>query len=199
MTGETGGRFPPFASNRKNVLDYEMAGIHPSVMEQAATIVYDTHAAVRQLTESGMPEQQAEVVVQQQVGLLKHDLATRGQTESVRGEVEKLRQETKTEIAAVRGEVEKLRLETKAEIAAVRGEVEMLRQETKAATESVRAEVEKLRLETKAAIESVRSEIENLRLETKADIEAAKNSTIKWVVGMNLLMFGGIVALVGLI
>jgi len=140
-------------------------------MAQTFGSVYDTHAAVRRLTEAGIPEPQAEAVVREQTHILEHNLATKA-------DIETLRQETKASI-------ETLRQETEAEIAAVRADVEKLRLETKAS-------IETLRQETEAEIAAVRTDVEKLRLETKASIEVAKTELIKWVVGTNL----GVVALV---
>ena len=78
-------------------------------MSEAASIFYDTHAAVRQLTTAGMPEPHAEAVVRGQVHLIQHNLATKADIEQIRADVETSRLETKADI-------EKLRLETKAEI-----------------------------------------------------------------------------------
>jgi len=86
--------------------------VHGMKMQQVATEFYDTHAAVRQLTESGLSERQAEAVVRQQVELLKHNLATKDQVAKLQAEVEKVW----AEVEKVWAEVEKLRLETKANI-----------------------------------------------------------------------------------
>ena len=82
-------------------------------MPETARTIYDSHAAVRRLTEAGLPESHAEAVVREQIHLIEHDLAT------------------KADIAAVQADVEKLRLETNAGI-------EMLRQETKAIVETAK-------------------------------------------------------------
>ena len=78
-------------------------------MAQTSNVVYDTHAAVRRLAAAGMPEPHAEAVVREQVHLIEHNLATKA-------DIEKLRQETKADIAAVRADIEKLHLETKTDI-----------------------------------------------------------------------------------
>jgi len=98
-----------------------------AVMAQTFGPVYDTHAAVRRLTEAGIPEPLAEAVVREQTHILEHNLATKA-------DIETLRQETRAEIAAVRADVEKLRLETRADI-------EKLRQETKASIEVAKTEL----------------------------------------------------------
>jgi len=72
-------------------------------MAQTSNVVYDTHAAVRRLTGSGMPEPHAEAVVREQIHLIEHNLATKA-------DVEKLRQETKADIAAVRAGIETAKL-----------------------------------------------------------------------------------------
>ena len=86
-------------------------------------LIIDTLEDVRELVKSGMPEPQAETVVRQRVRLLESNLATKA-------DIEKLRQETKAEIAVTNARIEELRLETKAEIAATNANIEKLRQET---------------------------------------------------------------------
>ncbi len=148
------------------------------------TVVYDTHAAVRRLTEAGLPESQAEAMVREQTLLLEHNLATKT-------DIEVLRQETKGNIAAVQANVETLRQETKADI-------ETLRQETKTNIETLRQEtksgIETLRQETRAEIATVRADVEKLGLKTAGDIATAKNSIIVWVVGLNMAMVGLMIA-----
>ena len=76
-------------------------------------IAFDTHRFVKHLTDGGLAEQQAEVLVDA-------NLATRAEIEAIRAEIEALRQETKAGI-------EILRQETKAEIAKVEARVETIR------------------------------------------------------------------------
>ena len=90
-------------------------------------IAFDTHRFVKHLTASGFTEQQAEALASEQVNLLNSNLATKADIESVKAEIEALRQETKAGIEA-------LRQETKADNAS-------LRQETKADIESVKADL----------------------------------------------------------
>ena len=42
-----------------------------------STLVFDTHAFVKELTDAGMPEAQAEVLVRRQAGLTDGQLATK--------------------------------------------------------------------------------------------------------------------------
>ena len=64
-------------------------------MTEDAALVYDTHAAVRRSIRSGMPEPQAVAVVDEQVGLLKRNLANRAG-------IEKSRLETAARIEAAK-------------------------------------------------------------------------------------------------
>ncbi len=90
-------------------------------------LILDTHAAVHELVNAGMPERQAETVVRQQARLLEQNLATKA-------DIEALRQETKTGIEA-------LRQETKADIEATKAGIEALRQETKAGIEAAKVDL----------------------------------------------------------
>ena len=152
------------------------------IMAETAGPNYDTHAAVRRLTEAGIPEPHAEAVVREQAHLIEHNLATKADIAAVQADIEKLRLGTKADI-------EKLRLETKADIAAVQADIDKLRLETK-------ADIDKLRLETKA-------DIERLRLETKAEFESvrgeiikAKLDMIKWLVGTNITLAAVVITVV---
>ena len=96
-------------------------------MAHLPTLILDTHAAVHELVNAGMPERQAETVVRQQARLLEQNLATKT-------DIETLRQETKTDIATIKADIETLRQETKAGI-------EALRQETKALIETAKVDL----------------------------------------------------------
>ena len=101
-------------------------------------IAFDTHRFVKHLTASGFTEQQAEALASEQVNLLNSNLATKADIESVKADIDSLRQEIKAEIDSLRQEtkagIDSLRQETKASIAS-------LRQETKADIESVKADL----------------------------------------------------------
>ncbi len=150
---------------------------------------FDTHRFVKNLTESGFTERQAEALAEAQITFLNENLATKASIES-------LRQETKTSI-------ETLRQETKADIARVEASVESLRQETKAGIESLRQEtkasIESLRQETKADIVRLEGGIETLRQETQASILSAKYSLMKWMTGTMFAMTGLFAAIVKLL
>ncbi len=157
---------------------------------------FDTHRFVKNLTESGFTELQAEALAEAQITFLNENLATKAS-------IDTLRLETQADIARLEASVESLRLETKAGI-------ESLRQETKADIARVEASVESLRQETKAGIESLRQEtkadivrleggIETLRQETQASILSAKYSLMKWMTGTMFAMTGLFAAIVKLL
>ena len=100
-------------------------------MAHLPTLILDTHAAVHELVNAGMPERQAETVVRQQARLLEQNLATKRPQPS---RLKALRQETKTDIATIKADIETLRQETKADI-------EALRQETKALIETAKVDL----------------------------------------------------------
>lgn len=120
-----------------------MKGLHPArrpitIFLVSEAIAFDTHRFVKHLTASGFTEQQAEALASEQVNLLNSNLATKADIESVKADIDSLRQEIKAEIDSLRQEtkagIDSLRQETKASIAS-------LRQETKADIESVKADL----------------------------------------------------------
>ena len=52
-----------------------------------STITFDTHAFVKRLTATGMPEPQAEVLADEQAKLIENRLATKGDLEAMRREI----------------------------------------------------------------------------------------------------------------
>lgn len=77
-------------------------------MAHSPTLILDTHAAVHELVNAGMPERQAETVVRQQARLLEQNLATKADSEATKASIEALRQETKADIEALRQETKAL-------------------------------------------------------------------------------------------
>ncbi len=161
---------------------------------------FDTHRFVKNLTESGFTERQAEALAEAQITFLNENLATKASIDTLRLEtkasIDTLRQETQADIARVEASVESLRLETKASIDTLRLEtkasIDTLRQETQADIARVEASVESLRLETKASIDT-------LRQETQASILSAKYSLMKWMTGTMFAMTGLFAAIVKLL
>ena len=102
-------------------------------------LAFDTHAFVKRLTQTGMNEQQAEILVECQAQLINDSLATKQDIEEVKRDIEE-----------VKRDIEALRLETKKDIEALR-----------LATEQ---SIEKLRLETKKDIETLRTDMQKMEL-----------------------------------
>ena len=63
-------------------------------MAQNPVLAVDTHAAVVELIEAGMPERQAESVVRLQVRLIEQHFATKADIETVNSNIESHRQAT---------------------------------------------------------------------------------------------------------
>ena len=86
-----------------------------------STFAFDSHAFVKELTEAGMPERQAEVLAGGQLRLIEADLATKADIELTRRDIESIRHDikaleaaTKKEIELIRRDIESIRLEMKA-------------------------------------------------------------------------------------
>ena len=101
-------------------------------------IAFDTHKFIKNLTEHGFTEEQAEVLADEQVNLLNSNLATKADIEALR--------------LATKADIEALRLATKADI-------EALRLATKADIEGTKADIEALRLATKADIANLKADL----------------------------------------
>jgi hypothetical protein len=56
-----------------------------------ASAIFDTHAFVKRLIAAGMPEQQAEILAEEQARLLGEQLATKQDVALLRGDLEKLK------------------------------------------------------------------------------------------------------------
>ena len=145
-------------------------------------IAFDTHRFVKNLTDHGFTEEQAEVLANEQVNLLNSNLSTKT-------DIEVLRQDTKTDIALIRRDIEVLRKETKADIALIQQDIEVLRKETK-------TDIEALRQATKTDIALIQRDIEVLRKETKADIANLKSDLLKWMFGALIAQGGVVVTLI---
>ena len=138
-------------------------------------IAFDTHRFIKNLTDHGFTEEQAEVLANEQVNLLNSNLAT------------------KTDIALIQRDIEVLRKETKAGIEALqqatKTDIEALQQATK-------TDIEALQQATKTDIALIQRDIEILRQETKADIANLKSDLLKWMFGALIAQGGVIVTLV---
>ena len=159
-------------------------------MAQIPVLAVDTHAAVVELIEAGMPERQAESVVRLQVRLIEQHFATRADIGAVNAAVDSLRLMTEANF-------ESRRQETKADFGShgqeFKARFESHGQEFKARFESHRqefkADFELHRQETSAQFES-------FRLATDAAIASLKAELIKWMIGTNLAFAAFVIAAV---
>ena len=138
-------------------------------------IAFDTHRFVKNLTESGFTEKQAEALANEQIQLLNSNLAT------------------KVDIAAVRADVETVNAQVelvKAQVEMVKAQVEMVR----ADVEMVRADVEVVR----ADVEVVKAGLEAQIEESRADVLASQNNMLRWMITAMVALAGLIVAVVKL-
>ena len=147
-------------------------------MARNPVLAFDTHAAVVELTEAGMPERQAESVVRLQARLIEQHFAT------------------KADIAAVNSNIEASRLATESEFEKVHSTIESHRQATDAQFESHRqatdAQFESHRRATDAQFESHRQEF-------KADLASQKADLVRWMIATNLAFASLIIAAVKLL
>jgi len=60
-----------------------------------SSLAFDTHSLVKELTQAGMPEQQAEVLVNQQKQLLEEQLASKQDITEVKQDIAEVKQDIK--------------------------------------------------------------------------------------------------------
>ena len=96
-------------------------------MAQSPALAFDTHAAVIELTEAGMPERQAESVVRLQSRMVEQHFATRADMEQVKTSIESSRQTTEAQFESSRqatdARFEASKLSTEAAIASLKAEL----------------------------------------------------------------------------
>ena len=63
-----------------------------------ASTIFDTHAFVKRLTAAGMPEQQAEVLADEQARLITERLATKADVALLRSDLQALEQRLKDQL-----------------------------------------------------------------------------------------------------
>ena len=116
-------------------------------------IAFDTHRFVKNLTQSGFTEQQAEALANEQVHLLNSNLAT------------------KVDILAV-----------KADIQAVQAGVQVVQTAVQADIQAVQADVQAVKAAVQADVQVVKADLEAFKLGLEAKIEASKVELLKWMV-----------------
>ena len=158
---------------------------------------FDTHKYIKSLQETGFNEQQAEVLVKSLLESKDFDLsflATREQIVQLDNKIDYYRKDTK-------GEIEDLRKDIKAEINSLRNdtklEIDGLRKDTKAEIDSLRkdtkTEIDSLRKDTKAEIDFLRKDQEIGFGKLTTEIAKSKNETLKWFIGMFVILVIAIV------
>ena len=88
----------------------------------ALTLMFDTHQAVKELTEAGFAEAQAEAVVATVSRSVSENVATKADIAEVKADIAVV----KADIAVVKADIASLRVETKADIASLRTEMAAL-------------------------------------------------------------------------
>lgn len=155
-------------------------------MAQSPVLAFDTHAAVVELVEAGMPERQAELVVRLQGTLIEQHFATKADIATVNAAIESLGHTTTSKQDALRQEFtskqEALRQEFTLKLDALRqdftSKLDALRQDFSSKQEAFRQEF--------ASKQELTSKLDALRQEFKADIASLKAELIKWMIGTNL-------------
>ena len=134
-------------------------------------IAFDTHRFVKNLTESGFTEQQAEALAKEQVQLLNSNLATKVDIQAIRADIEAVK-------AALEAKIETVKAELEAKIEVVKADLD--------------AKIETVKTELEAKIEVVKADLD-------AKIEASKVDLLKWIVMAMIAQATLIVALVKLL
>ena len=151
-------------------------------MAQNPVLAVDTHAAVVELIEAGMPERQAESVVRLQVRLIEQHFATRADIGAVNAAIGSLRLSTEANF-------ESRRQETKADFGSHGQEFKARFESHRQESAGIKADLELHRQETSAQFES-------FRLAADAAIASLKAELIKWMIGTNLAFAAFVIAAV---
>ena len=134
-------------------------------------IAFDTHRFVKNLTQSGFTEKQAEALANEQVNLLNSNLAT------------------KTDMLAIQAGIDTTKASLQAGIdttkASLQARIETVHAELQARIETVHAELQ-------ARIETVHAELQ-------AGIETTKADLLKWILTAIIAQGGLVVALIKLL
>ena len=90
---------------------------------QSPALTFDTHAFVKRLTKAGMPEDQAEVLANEQSDLYERLVTKEYFAFTLNHELEKLRAELKNDIARVQANLEQVKAELKSDLEQVKAEL----------------------------------------------------------------------------
>ena len=114
-------------------------GDYNSGMNEA--IAFDTHRFVKNLTESGFTEQQAEALAKEQVQLLNSNLATKVDILAIKADIETVKAELAAKIETVRASIETVKAELAAKIETVKANIEMVKAELEAKNEASKVDL----------------------------------------------------------
>ena len=147
-----------------------------------STFAFDSHAFVKELTEAGMPERQAEVLAGGQLRLIEADLATKADIELIRRDIESIRHDIK----ALEGATKK--------------EIELIRRDMKALETSTKADIKALEATTKKEIELIRRDMKVMDSSIRSDMKALEHrvtaTILKWMFGA---LAGQTVVIIGVV
>ena len=90
-------------------------------------ISFDTHRFVKNLTESGFTEQQAEALAKEQVQLLNSNLATKVDILAIKADIEALKADIETVKANLEAKLEAVKLGLQADIQTVKADLEAVK------------------------------------------------------------------------
>jgi DNA anti-recombination protein RmuC len=152
-------------------------------------IVLDTLAYAKKLRTAGFSEQQAEIQAEALAEVVDKQLATRADMEAheniLRRDLEVVQANLRRDIAELRRDTEGLRADLKRDMEDMRGDL--------------KRDLEELRTELKRDMEELRTElkrdIRELELRFEARLSETKADLIRWVVGVGVLQFTLIAAL----
>ena len=159
-------------------------------------VAFDTLKFVRDLTQAGLPEAQAEVFANAHRDAFKEaldsNLATKADIaelkESTTAQIAEFKESTNTQIAELRSEMVEFKESTTAQIAELRSEMvefkESIRGEFAELKESTTAQITELRSEVVEFKEFIMAEINQLK--RRDDHLQAQISHLKWIMIFNL-------------
>jgi uncharacterized membrane protein YqiK len=138
-------------------------------------LAFDTHAFVKRLVAAGMPEQQAEVLADQQANLIDEKLTTKDDL-------------AKTE-HALKADLAKTEQTLKADLAKAE---QTLKADLAKAEQTLKADLAK-------AEQTLKADLREAELRLEAKIESAKSDLVKWMFGtvgfQTLVIIGAVIAL----
>ena len=154
-------------------------------------IAFDTHLFVKELTEAGMPEPQAEVLAANQARLIDDKLATKQDLKELA-----LGRDVKELETTLKHDMKELETTLKRDMT----ELETtLKHDMKELETTLKHDMKELETTLKHGIETLRQETKLDIAEVKRDIAQSQASTIKWLVSLSIGQGALVVALIKLL